>query len=109
MNNCEVSVMKLVNVTNSHSKLVLEQLENTDAYLVKVYTVNDTLVLYTEAPLHNEILIVNNQRTLRDAEVEDIKMQLLKKTPADLYTADEISTITEDHFIEISIPKKSLI
>ena len=35
MNNREVSVMKLVNVTNSHSKLVLEQLENTDAYLVK--------------------------------------------------------------------------
>ena len=101
--------MKLVNVTNSHSKLVLEQLENTDAYLVKVYTVNDTLVLYTEAPLHNEILIVNNQRTLRPQEVEDIKMQLLKKTPADLYQADEISTITEDNFIEISIPKKSLI
>ncbi|RCF78594.1 DUF1827 family protein, partial [Enterococcus faecium] len=28
--------MKLVNVTNSHSRLVLNQLENTDAHLVKV-------------------------------------------------------------------------
>ncbi|OUZ27011.1 hypothetical protein A5845_000052 [Enterococcus faecium] len=28
--------MKLVNVTNSHSRLVLNQLENTDAHLGKV-------------------------------------------------------------------------
>ncbi|WP_140405513.1 DUF1827 family protein, partial [Enterococcus sp. 8E11_MSG4843] len=39
--------MKLINVTNSHSRLVLNQLENTDAELVKVYTAGDTTVIFT--------------------------------------------------------------
>ena len=30
--------MKLVNVTNSYKQLVNKQLENTDAYFVKVYS-----------------------------------------------------------------------
>ncbi len=42
--------MKLVNVTNSHSRFVLNQLENTDAHLVKVYTAGNTTIVYTEAP-----------------------------------------------------------
>ena len=52
--------MKLVNVTNSHSRLVLNQLENTDAHLVKVYTAGNTTIVYTEAPEHNEILLIND-------------------------------------------------
>ena len=31
-------MVKLINVTNSHSRLVMNQLENTDAEMVKVYT-----------------------------------------------------------------------
>ncbi len=45
--------MKFVNVTNSHSRLVLNQLENTDAHMVKVYTAGNTMIVYTEAPEHN--------------------------------------------------------
>lgn len=101
--------MKLVNVTNSHSALVLQQLENTDAFLVKVYTAGDTIVIYTEAPLHNEILIVNKRRTIRPQEIQEIKERLLKKISPKLYDEEAISTIQEDNLVEISIPKKQLI
>ncbi len=64
--------MKLINVTNSHSRLVLNQLENTDAELVKVYTAGDTTVIFTSAPNHNEILLINKKRNIRPTEVEEI-------------------------------------
>ena len=65
----EVSTMKLINVTNSHSRLVMSQLESTDAELVKVYTAGDTLVIYTLAPSHVEILLYNNKRKIRHSEI----------------------------------------
>ncbi|EAN10088.1 conserved hypothetical protein [Enterococcus faecium DO] len=66
-----MSAMKLVNVTNSHSRLVLNQLENTDAHLVKVYTAGNTTIVYTEAPEHNEILLINDKRKIQPKEIED--------------------------------------
>ncbi len=66
--------MKLVNVTNSHSRLVLNQLENTDAHLVKVYTAGNTTIVYTEAPEHNEILLINDKRKIQPKEIEDAKI-----------------------------------
>lgn len=101
--------MKLVNVTNSHSGLVLQQLENTDAFLVKVYTAGDTLVIYTEAPLHNEILIVNNNRSIRPQEIDEIKQRLLKKIAPDFYEEQSIAIIENDNMVEISIPKKQML
>ncbi|WP_373737401.1 DUF1827 family protein, partial [Jeotgalibaca porci] len=44
--------MRLINVTNSYSRLVLQQLENTDSELVKVYTSGSITIIYTVAPLH---------------------------------------------------------
>ncbi|WP_459254524.1 DUF1827 family protein, partial [Enterococcus faecalis] len=41
--------MKLVNVTNSYKQLVNKQLENTDAYFVKVYSAGNTTAVYSEA------------------------------------------------------------
>ena len=52
--------MKLINTTNSHSQLVKSQLESTDATLVEVYSAGNTDVIFTQAPLHYEILISNN-------------------------------------------------
>ena len=71
--------MKLVNVTNSHSRLVLNQLENTDAHLVKVYTAGNTTIVYTEAPEHNEILLINDKRKIQPKEIEDAKNYFLDK------------------------------
>ena len=48
-------MVKLINVTNSHSRLVMNQLENNDAEMVKVYTDGDITVIFTSSPNHNEI------------------------------------------------------
>lgn len=99
--------MKLVNVTNSHSRLVKQQLENTDAVLVKVYTAGDTSIVYTEAPRHNELLLVNNKRTIRPSEIDEIKARFLKKLSPDSYNEEDITEIENDGIVEISIPKLS--
>lgn len=72
--------MKFVNVTNSHSRLVLNQLENTDAHMVKVYTAGNTTIVYTEAPEHNEILLINENRKVQPKEIEEVKKYFLKKS-----------------------------
>lgn len=72
--------MKLVNVTNSYSRLVLNQLENTDAHMVKVYTAGNTTVIYTEAPEHNEIVLMNENRNIQPKEIEEIQHYFLKKS-----------------------------
>ncbi|BDP49494.1 hypothetical protein EfmJHP10_09300 [Enterococcus faecium] len=56
--------MKLVNVTNSHSRLVLNQLENTDASLFSYETNYLLPFLFLEAPEHNEILLINDKRKI---------------------------------------------
>lgn len=73
--------MKFVNVTNSHSRLVLNQLENTDAHMVKVYTAGNTTIVYTEAPEHNEILLINENRKVQPKEIEEVKKIFLEKNP----------------------------
>lgn len=100
--------MKLVNVTNSHSRLVLSQLESTDAELVQVYTAGDTLVIYTLAPNHVEILLYNKKRTIRNSEVKEILAHFLEKLPNDVYNEDQIQTLDSEGLIEISIPKKQV-
>ncbi|MHC5267624.1 DUF1827 family protein [Enterococcus sp. LJL98] len=97
--------MRLINVTNSYSRLVLQQLENTDAELVKVYTSGSITVIYTEAPLHNEVVIVNKKRPLELAEIQEIKKYFLNKLTTDEYAKDQVSTIESPGLVEISIPK----
>lgn len=96
--------MKLVNVTNSYKNLVNKQLENTDAYLVKVFSAGNTTVVYTEALQHIEILIINKKRALRKAEVNEILAYTLKNTPKEKYDAEKISIIELKDITEISIP-----
>ncbi|MFD2728327.1 DUF1827 family protein [Enterococcus camelliae] len=98
--------MKLINVTNSHSRLVMQQLEHTDAELVKVYTAGDITVVYTVAPTHYEILLVNKKRALKANEVRDIKAYFLKKIPNENYDPATISIIETPGLVEISIPQK---
>lgn len=96
--------MKFVNVTNSHSRLVYSQLANTDAHLVKVYTIGKTTVIYTQAPTHHEILLVNKTRNIKEVEITESLGYFLKRTPNDIYEKSEISIIRMDGVVEISIP-----
>ena len=99
--------MKLINTTNSHSHLVKSQLESTDATLVEVYSAGNTDVIFTQAPLHYEILISNKHRAIRELEIEAIQDFFLKRKISK-ETTDEanIKTLYSEKLIEISIPTK---
>lgn len=97
--------MRLINVTNSYSRLVRQQLENTDAELVKVYTSGNITVIYTAAPLHNEIVIVNKKRPITEDEILEIKTYFTKKLSLDEYNPNDIKLSITPGLVEISIPK----
>lgn len=97
--------MRLINVTNSYSGLVRQQLENTDAELVKVYTSGNITVIYTAAPLHNEIVIVNKKRPITESEILEIRNYFTKKLSLDEYDPLDIKTSVTPMLVEISIPK----
>ncbi|OJG96434.1 hypothetical protein RV18_GL002530 [Enterococcus termitis] len=99
--------MKLVNVTNSYKQLVNKQLENTDAYFVKVYSAGNTTVVYSEATKHAEILIVNKKRAVRKTEINEILAYFLKRIPKEKYKKEDISIIELKDVTEISIPVTS--
>ena len=82
--------MKLINTTNSHSQLVKSQLESTDATLVEVYSAGNTDVIFTQAPLHYEILISNKHRAIREPEIETIQEFFLKRK------IDKLSEVSPD-------------
>ena len=99
--------MKLINTTNSHSQLVKSQLESTDATLVEVYSAGNTDVIFTQAPLHYEILISNKHRAIREKEMEIIKEFFLsRKINQQAIDEANIKILYSDKLIEISIPTK---
>ena len=99
--------MKLINTTNSHSQLVKSQLESTDATLVEVYSAGNTDVIFTQAPLHYDILISKKQRAISETEIEAIQEFFLKRK-IDKESIDEanIKTLYSEKLIGISIPIK---
>lgn len=97
--------MKLINTTNSSQILVQNQLNNTDAFLVETFSAGNTSVVFTQAPLHYEILISNKHRAIQEKEIETIREYFLKRK-IDLNVIDQagITTIHTPNLIEISIP-----
>lgn len=91
--------MKLINVTNSYATLVSKQLENTDATFVRVYSLGKTLVIYSKADTHAEVVLVNKSREIKDFEVEEVTKELLH---TDLSNKD-IELIRTKGVVEISM------
>lgn len=73
--------MKLIDITNSHSQLVNEQLANTDAFYIKVYSLGQTTVFYADAATHRDIVILNKKRRIKDVEIEFIIHRLFHMEP----------------------------
>ncbi|MDO5078086.1 DUF1827 family protein [Streptococcus minor] len=97
--------MKLINTTNSHLQLVQNQLENTDAFLVETYSAGNTDVIFTQAPLHYELLITNKYRAVLPREIEAIRDFFLKrKIDTSTINPEKIQTIHTERLIEMSIP-----
>ncbi len=100
--------MKLINVTNSHSQLVYNQLENTDANMIKVYTIGNTTVIYTDAYKHAEIVLKNDNRNILPSEVDFVHKYFKRKLDEGIYDFSNISYLESPGLIEMSITKKQL-
>ncbi|MTB64220.1 DUF1827 family protein [Streptococcus sp. zg-86] len=97
--------MKIINTTNSQAQLVQNQLANTDAFLVETYSAGNTDVIFTQAPLHYELLISNKYRAIQALEIERIRDFFLKrKIDTTIINQAGIQTIHTDRLIEMSIP-----
>lgn len=99
--------MKLINVTNSHSQMVYNQLENTDANMIKVYTIGNTTVIYTDAYKHAEIVLKNDNRNIQPSEVEFVHKYFKRKLDEKTYDFTNISYLESPGLIEMSIIKNS--
>lgn len=94
--------MKLIDVTNSNRCLVQNQLDNTDALFVKVYTYGQTTIIYTKAPKHIEVLYQNKKRNIQRKEIEETLPKLVTDTDAH---CDELDSIRLNNYVELSIPR----
>lgn len=97
--------MKLINTTNTNPILVQNQLANTDAFLVETYSAGNTDVVFTQAPLHYELLISNKYRAVQEREIIGIRDYFLKRR-INTKSIDQagIQTIHTANLIEMSIP-----
>lgn len=69
--------MHLIDVTNTHRDLVEKQLSSTVSQFVKVYSLGNTTVVYTETPNKIEIVMENHDRSIRQDEVEFVIKRLI--------------------------------
>lgn len=93
--------MHLIDVTNSYADLVHSQLNTTGATYVKVYSLGNTSVIYTENKDSIGIALENHDRRIREDEVEFVIKRLVKNE-------DTSYTLTVDksrHVVEIHIDK----
>lgn len=97
--------MRLINTTSSHPELVRNQLQNTDAKLVEVYSAGNTDVVFTKAPKHYELLISNKYRAIKDEELETIREFFLKrKIDQSIIIQEQMKSLHTAKLIEISYP-----
>ncbi|PWS74291.1 ribose-5-phosphate isomerase [Streptococcus agalactiae] len=97
--------MRLINTTSSHPELVRNQLQNTDAKLVEVYSAGNTDVVFTKAPKHYELLISNKYRAIKDEELEAIREFFLKRKIAQsIIIQEQMKSLHTAKLIEISYP-----
>ena len=97
--------MRIINTTSSHPELVRNQLRNTDAELVEVYSAGNSDVVFSKAPGHYELLISNRHRAIKDSEIESIREFFFKrKIDPEIVVQDKIQSSHTDKLIEISIP-----
>ncbi|HEP3656974.1 TPA: DUF1827 family protein [Streptococcus pyogenes] len=95
--------MRLINTTSSHPELIRNQLKNTDAYLVEVYSAGNTDVIFTQAPKHYELLISNKYRAIKEDELDIIREFFLKhKIDPKIVIPGQSKTLHTNNLIEIS-------
>lgn len=91
--------MKLIDVTNSHAELVREQLANTDASFVKIFSLGQTTVIYTGAPTHEDVILLNRDRRIKQNEIDFVLNKLMR------LTVDQVEVMPGHNFVELSYVK----
>jgi len=71
-----INMMHLIDVTNSYRDLVQRQLAATNSQFVKVYSLGNTTVVYSETADKIEIVMENHKRPIRQDEVEFVIKRL---------------------------------
>lgn len=94
--------MKMIDVTNSHSRLVAQQLENTDAQFVRVYSLGQTTVFFTRAAAHIEILLINKQRNVKSTEL-DFTLDYLRKHHDLTFNKEDVDVLQLKGAVELSV------
>lgn len=89
--------MRLIDVTNSYAHLVSQQLANTNAQLVQVYSLGQTTVVFTESPHHQEVLFTNERRNIQDTEINFALKQLTGKGISD------VEVLRSKHLAEVTL------
>lgn len=90
--------MKLIDVTNSHTTLVTRQLENTDCHSIRVYSLGPSTVIYSQAATHQNLVIVNKTRPIRQKEID---FTISKLFP--MCRLQDLEILTGPDFIEIEL------
>lgn len=90
--------MHLIDVTNSYKDLVHSQLNSTNVNYVKVYSLGNTSVIYTESNEAIGIALENHDRRIRKEEAEFVIKRLVKeKDPSYVVTFDKSQRLIEIH------------
>lgn len=92
--------MKLIDVTNNHSDLVMEQLENTDANFVKVFSLGPTTIIYSGAATHKDVLLLNKIRNIKNTEINFVLENILETS------LENVEILHAPHIVELSIPNE---
>lgn len=69
--------MHLIDVTNTYRDVVERQLAATNSQYVKVYSLGNTTVVYSETTDKIEIVMENHKRAIRQDEVEFVIKRLI--------------------------------
>lgn len=89
--------MHLIDVTNSYAELVHSQLNTTSVNYVKVYSLGNTTVVYTESPIAIGIVLENHHRKIREEELEFLIKQLIPDQTRYQLTVDKHRRVVEIH------------
>lgn len=96
--------MHLIDVTNSYRRMVENQLTATDANLVKVYSLGNTTVIYSEARRHIDAVLSNKIRKIKQIELDFVIDNLFdKEVQADL----EINETERHRVIDVTLKRET--
>lgn len=69
--------MHLIDVTNTYRDLIERQLSSTSSQYIKVYSLGNLTVVYTETSTKIEIVLENHRRGIHEDEIQFVIKRLI--------------------------------